>query len=239
MKWLFFLLVVVNICVVTWYNLQSNSLVADDLIYAPPVNTKIFTLDEGPLIDPDAQENIDIDLIDSVATELEQISEESPVIAEKKLPEKLFCPIVYFEKDQEKALIVDRLQAQALEFKEYRSTGDRDKYWVYIDAPEKREQAIAIVDQLRQKGIDSFIINRGEMKNRISLGLYSTSITANTEKERIANLSNLVVKVFEHTRKVPLSVIELEKGVTEKNWRALLSGLDLNKMMIKLEKNSC
>ncbi|TBR40854.1 SPOR domain-containing protein [Marinomonas agarivorans] len=246
MKWLFFLLVLLNIGSVTWYSLQSQSSEISDEIYAPPTSGNIFTLDEMLELGDKFQqpktvvEKLDISLEGNKLDPAPILKKEpTSTQKEKDVTVKLVCPTIYFEKEQEKLSILNKLQSKEFVIKEYQTSGEREKFWVYIDAPEKREQAINIVDQLKLKGVDSFIINRGEMKNRISLGLYSTAATANAEKNRIAKQSGLIVKVFEHTRNVPLSVLEFEEGVTENEWRKFLSSLDLNKMMIKLEKNSC
>lgn len=245
MKWLFFLLLLINVGVASWYGLVKKPFVSDaDPVYAPPISHKVLALDEAPASAVVEQESSKSALSDSLASSTEAELQGLVEKAEKPkqltaIKEKLLCPIVYFEKDQEKALFLKTLQGKESHTREYRANGDRERYWVYIDAPSNREGALSIVDSLKKQGVDSFIINRGEMKNRISLGLYSASATANAEKGRIAKLSGLDVKVFPHMRSVPLFVVEFEKGVSEKEWQSWASASSLSKMMIKLEKKSC
>jgi len=237
MKWLFFLLVLINISAFGWYSFGADTFVAkDDPIYAPPVSQKILTLSEAPEPIATDEKVEDNSLVNELEAELQALASE-PVVQKK--PESLFCPIMLFEKDQEKSQVLARLKEQGWNAKEYRSNGERQKYWVYISAPDNRQNAIKVVDGLKRQGVDSFIINRGEMKGRISLGLYSTAVTANTEKVRITKLSKLDVKVFEHVRNVPLSVVEIAQGISGSDWQLFISSSGFSKMMIKLEKNPC
>lgn len=239
MKWLFFLLVMINIGVFSWYNFGAEPYVLDeDPVYAPPVSQNIYTLSEVPKATVAVKKASSNIVTDALEAELLALTAKED-LSTANASGKMICPIVSFEKDQEKNEFLSKVKEKDWNVKEYRSNGERQKYWVYISAPENREDAIQIVDSLKKQGVDSFIINRGEMKNRISLGLYSTSETADEEKVRIAKLSKLDVKVFEHMRKVPLSVIEFEQGMSESEWKSFVSSLKLDKMMIKLEKNPC
>ena len=77
------------------------------------------------------------------------------------------------------------------------------------------------------------------MKNRISLGLYSSMERADQAKKRIQDKSGFTVDVYEHMRSVPLQQVDIEQPVDEKDWESFVSRFDLSKMMIKLEKNPC
>ena len=83
------------------------------------------------------------------------------------------------------------------------------------------------------------MINRAEMKNRISLGLYSSSERAEQARQRIQDVSGYQVDIYEHLRTVPLEQFDVTQSIQEKEWERFVSRLDLSKMMIKLEKKSC
>lgn len=248
MKWLFFLLVLLNVVAVGWYGFRGDEVVESaDPVYAPPVSQRILALSEVRETTAQKPDEAEISFVNELEAELRALAEAEAKAEEvkvhkavqAKVAEQLICPVMSFEKDQEKSQVLARVQGVGWKVKEYRSHGDRQRFWVYIDAPASRQDAIRAVDRLKQQGVDSFIINRGEMKGRISLGLYSSAEAANTEKNRITNLSDFVVKVFEHMRSVPLSVLEIEEGISESDWSSFASSLELGNMMIKLEKNPC
>jgi hypothetical protein len=48
-------------------------------------------------------------------------------------------------------------------------------FWVYLAPQESRENAMALLEEMRSKGIGDYrLINRGDMVNAISLGLFSS-----------------------------------------------------------------
>lgn len=239
MKWLFFLLVVINIGVFGWYNLVVvNQEIVSDPVYAPPVSNKILTLNEVPEIikkpGPTAKE-IEFKAVEDELREITDAFEQFSSINDSPL----FCPRIEFEKEHDKRIFMPQIDSLGWHYQETKIEAERQKFWLYIGAPETREQASRIVTSLKLRGVDSFIINRGEMKNRLSLGLYSVSITAEQERNRISELSGFVVKVYPHLRKVPISVIKITEGINESEWKKFTSKINFGKMMIKLEKNPC
>jgi len=69
-------------------------------------------------------------------------------------------------------------------------TGKELSFWLYIAAPETPASG-ANRKMRRLSPLDSFVINRAEMKNRISLGLYSSKNAPAKPKLRIQNLSGV------------------------------------------------
>jgi len=53
------------------------------------------------------------------------------------------------------------------------------KYWVYLPPLSTKEGALKQLKGLQSKKIDSFLISRGELKNGISLGIFSSADSAN------------------------------------------------------------
>jgi len=53
------------------------------------------------------------------------------------------------------------------------------KYWVYLSPMATKASALRKLKELQSKKIDSFLITRGELKNGISLGIFSSIDSAN------------------------------------------------------------
>lgn len=67
---------------------------------------------------------------------------------------------------------------------------DEPDYWVHVGPFPGRERALAVLQQLRGQGIDSFLITDGELENAISLGFFSQKASAQRLLERYAELSH-------------------------------------------------
>ncbi|REG81142.1 SPOR domain-containing protein [Marinomonas pollencensis] len=235
MKWLFYVFVLANAAALSWNSLvQDNRVAPKESVYAPPVSESIRLLSE-PQSDDDIKaeksqaEKIEDALNQAVASSVGSNGEST---AE-------FCPRIETEKSGDEAQVVKALKAFGWEYSEQETVGKRPKYWLYIDAPETKQRATEIVKDLAAKSIDSFIITREEMKNRISLGLYSAQGRALQARERIQKLSGYQVNIYDHMRSVSLHQITLKQPIKEADLEAFLAQFDLTKMMIKLEKNPC
>ena len=64
------------------------------------------------------------------------------------------------------------------------NNGDSD-YWVHIPPLSDRNAAIRLLRELQGQKIDSFVITQGELKNGISLGLFSQEASANKVSRRL------------------------------------------------------
>ena len=234
MKWLFLFVVLLNAAFLSWHSfVQDKPEKVKESIYGPPVSEKIHLLSESPVaIEQD--QNSEIESSESVVDALNKAIDG----ATRDEPE-LFCPRLETERQEDEKQIVQVLKDFGWSYQEREVTGKRAKFWLYIAAPETPAIAERIVQELASKSIDSFVINRAEMKNRISLGLYSSKERAEQAKVRIQNLSGYRVDVYDHMRNVPLRQIDIEQPVDEKDWESFVSRFDLTKMMIKLEKNPC
>lgn len=235
MKWLFFLIVLANAAFLSWHSLvQDDMPLAVDPIYVPPVSAKIYLLSENGLDAPEgdlspapiSNENLEKIINEAVSTVVDDV----PV---------LLCPRIEIERAGDKVLVEKELAASGWQYKEQEVSGKRAKFWLYIAAPEEAAQAEEIVKTLAEKSVDSFIINRGEMKNRISLGLYSSQERADSSKKRMEALFPYIVDIYEHMRTVSLQYIDIVRPVSEKSWEEFVSKFDLSEMTIKLEKNPC
>ncbi|RDL42944.1 SPOR domain-containing protein [Marinomonas piezotolerans] len=249
MKWVFLLLVLVNAAFFGWQGFAaSETLTQTEPVYAPPVSERVYLSNEVrpiealPNSDPLGSE------ADAVASRLESALEqversqqsESNVVNDNANQEgALLCPIVVLERDADRRQVETVLNQAGLAFSQNDTTGKREKYWLYIAAPETQKAAEDIVLRLKVKKIDSYIIARGEMKNRISLGLYSSLVRAKQAQTAISERSGMPVKIYEHERTVNLYELMLDQPIREIPWQNLMDRLDFSKLLIKIEKNPC
>ncbi|MGQ9427496.1 SPOR domain-containing protein [Gilvimarinus sp. F26214L] len=56
-------------------------------------------------------------------------------------------------------------------------------YWVYLPPRDTRKQAFALLRELQAKGIDSYVIPKGELENGISFGMFSKPKLADNRLE--------------------------------------------------------
>ncbi|MGJ8648377.1 MAG: SPOR domain-containing protein [Marinomonas colpomeniae] len=234
MKWLFLFFVLLNAAFLSWHSfVQDKPKQIKESIYGPPVSEKIHLLSESPAVTADDY-NAGVASNESLEDALNKVIDE--VVVDEVA---LFCPRIEVERQDDKVQIIKVLTDFGWRYVEKEVTGKRPKFWLYISAPETPAIAGGIVKELASKSIESFVINRGEMKNRISLGLYSSKERAEQAQIRIQKRSGYSVNVYEHLRSVPLQQIDIEQAVDEKDWEQFVSKLDLAKMMINLEKNPC
>ena len=63
--------------------------------------------------------------------------------------------------------------------------GDLYGYWVLLPAQPSLEAAQALIDELQQRGIDSFVVGTGEYRNAVSLGFFHGRRAAEELEQRI------------------------------------------------------
>ncbi|MDB4837110.1 SPOR domain-containing protein [Marinomonas sp.] len=235
MKWLFFLIVLANAAFLGWHGFVQRDLPAEvESAYAPPVSEKVYLLSEAT-----PSEQGELQAVTVISNEnLEGVIGDAVegMVADSV---SLLCPRVEIERADDRLLVEQALVQSGWQYQLQEVAGKRAKYWLYIAAPETTEKARQIVKELTEKSVDSFVINRGEMKNRISLGLYSSEERAGLSKERIQKMFSYSVDIYEHMRNVTLQQVDIERSINEKEWEGFVSKFDLNEMTIKLEKNPC
>ncbi|ADZ89528.1 SPOR domain-containing protein [Marinomonas mediterranea] len=260
MRWLFLLVVLINAGFFSWHSFSQDQRQAfQEKVYAPPVGTKIALMSE-PVeelsVKPaqreiaerrEALERLEGRLQNAVS-EAESnlrnptLSSDGVGIAATQEPrdeDVKSCRIIETEREKDHKAILVSLNKKRWAYTETQKIGERDKYWLYISAPNNRAAANKIVADLKGRGVDSFIINRGEMKNRISLGLYSSKVRAEQAAAAIKTKANYDVEVFEHQRKVSLYVVDIATQMTDELFNNWLKSLEMEPSLIKIEKKSC
>ncbi|SBS37219.1 hypothetical protein MSP8886_04029 [Marinomonas spartinae] len=237
MKWLFFIIVLINAAFFGWaHMIKHNAAQVNDHVYAPPVSTSIRLLSEPA----NSEEKAAMVKAKQQSQEMEASLKKALTVAEANANDRsMLCPQLEVEKNADDAQITHALTKLKWKYSDKQVMGKRPKFWLYIEAPDTHAKAREIVNALHERSIDSFIITRGEMKNRISLGLYSSQEGADEARKRIESKLRYKLNIYRHLRTVSLHQINVEQPISDEDLEKLLSQFDLTKMMIKIEKNPC
>ncbi len=65
------------------------------------------------------------------------------------------------------------------------AVGESVEYWVHQGPYSSYAEANQADGRLKKKGVDSFVIRRGELENAVSLGVFSDASRAETQAERL------------------------------------------------------
>lgn len=165
MRWIFLLLVALNIFYFVWTQQQAPSLARD---VAP------FTLPDG------AKRNIHL------VSEREgmQSAQASAVSGSE-----ICLYLGGFENENDASLLEQRLISLDIPAKQTVVSSESSKdYWVYLPPFGSREAALRQFRELQARGLDSYLITQGDLANGVSLGIFSSHDSAVSLLERIRSL---------------------------------------------------
>lgn len=102
-------------------------------------------------------------------------------------------------------------------------------YWVYLKPEPSRREALRVLAELQAKGIDSYVIPKGDLENGISLGMFSQKTLADARVEETESLG-LVAKIdiVERTYKEIWVVLNKKEALklSDTSWAGLMEGYD-------------
>ena len=116
------------------------------------------------------------------------------------------------------------------------STGSN--YWVYLKPEISRKDALRRLSELQKKGIDSYIIPRGNLANGISLGIYTNQTLAVTMRDRTKEMGYApeIIETPRQQQQIWIFLTTREASVlNEETWLNLLSNED----SLEKRKNIC
>jgi len=180
MKWIAIFFLLANVIYFGW---QMNQRL-DHVIPATANNEEVVPASSKPLVLLSELEELPPlrdtqDLLED-GDMSEAVSEET-VINEGDIDMEGTCFSIgpYVQKADHKTLS-DWLLARNIPFRERpESIRTRERYWVYLE-PQDEAEAKAQLDELKNKGLsDYYMISKGDMKNAISLGLFSSQDAVN------------------------------------------------------------
>jgi SPOR domain len=82
------------------------------------------------------------------------------------------------------------LQEKEIQTKQRGEGGKQDQYfWIYLSTGESEDEARAAIEDLKGKGVKDYkLINKGNLQNAISLGLFSTQSAVNNRLNELKNV---------------------------------------------------
>lgn len=117
----------------------------------------------------------------------ESVPTESIAQSEPRAP---MCKMVGpFDDEKTAATFIERLAVlDVVATVRYVESSSGESYWVHFPAQANRDAARRQLAQLQARGVDSYIIPKGEFKNGISLGVFSQKSSADA---KIAELKSM------------------------------------------------
>lgn len=139
------------------------------------------------------------------------------------------------QEDDDRISIKNWLSVRAIPVSEHViDVRTRERYWVYLEPKATEAEARAQVEQLKQQGVsDYYMVTKGDMKNAISLGLFSSQESVNRRLEELAKEGYQPVVVPQH--KVAQQVF-IQAQLTQEQTNLSLPDLPES---IKVENKPC
>lgn len=99
-------------------------------------------------------------------------------------------------------------------------------YWIYLPPRESRKQAFSELRELQAKGIDSYVIPKGELANGISFGMFSRADLASNRLKDMRS-QGYAAELKEITRSHKETWVVLAPGqakrLSQETWQAMLA----------------
>lgn len=113
-----------------------------------------------------------------------------------------------------------------------------ESYWVYLPSPGNRTAAKGILAKLQGRGIDSYIVPKGEQENAISLGMFSELKLAQTRMAEIVDLGfEPLLKSI--TRQVDEFWVMVEEAQVEKIGKSAWHNIVTEQFKLSEEQKFC
>ncbi len=210
MRWIVASLVVINVLVLGWQLFIQGP-------YEPGVNA-------GP---GKALNGTSVTLLTEV-DDFNLRSREEPPPLERPAGQESLCTLVGpFPKLLRGEYFVERLAALdvAASVVELETPGEVS-YWVHLPPKDSQREAFSQLRELQAKGIDSYVIPRGQLKNGISFGVYSQKSLADAQLKTMQE-QGYRAEIYTYSRAYREIWVVLEKDqagqVSDDVWPGLLA----------------
>jgi hypothetical protein len=144
-----------------------------------------MSYEDGILAESDT---ITDDIVDALVTHLPDIS--APGIPDEIKPERIMC-FSYgpFTDNRQTEDLMTWFQQQSVAVQQRLETEkDNQLFWIYLKPQASRDSAIQAIEDLKSKGITDYrLIETGDLRNAISLGLFSTQASVNRRLNELKN----------------------------------------------------
>ena len=171
--------------------------------------------------DKGVEEGQSSDIEDSPLQNIVSMMDQGNVMIEKKIIDELVSSLPEVatnhvqETEQEKEVcvsfgpFVESLQAGELsnwlkeneiQTKQRTEGNAKDQYfWIYLSPSESKDEALAAIADLKGKGVQDYkLINKGNLQNAISLGLFSSQSAVNRRLNELKNIGYQPIMVPYH-----------------------------------------
>ena len=155
-----------------------------------PAEENILSDEHGSAVADMNQEDIKIaeNFVDALVTQLPDIS--APGIPEKLQLERVMC-FSYgpFTDNHQTEDLMTWFQDHSVAVQQRLETGQENQlFWIYLKPQSSRDNAIQAIEDLKSKGITDYrLIETGDLRNAISLGLFSTQASVNRRLNELKN----------------------------------------------------
>lgn len=103
-------------------------------------------------------------------------------------------------------------------------------YWVYLAPEENRKLALRRLNELQVKGVDSYVIPRGELENGISLGVFSKKALSDARIKEMAAIGlSPKVEIIERTYRELWVMLNRGEGqkMSKLTWERAMDGINV------------
>jgi hypothetical protein len=128
------------------------------------------------------------DIVDALVTHLPDIS--APGIPDEIKPERIMCFSYgpFTDSRQTEDLMTWFQQQRVAAQQRLETEKDNQLFWIYLKPQASRDSAIQAIEDLKSKGITDYrLIETGDLRNAISLGLFSTQASVNRRLNELKN----------------------------------------------------
>jgi cell division septation protein DedD len=206
MRWVFFLLLAFNLAFFAWR-----------VLFMPAADPESARKSDIPSVTADR-----VTLLSELDPRVVQVRKEAVVVANPSL-----CVMVgAFASQVDAREFMARLAAlDVISYEHPVDLSAGEGYWVYLQPLANRDEARRRLAELQARGVDSYIIPKGELENGISLGVFTRRDLAEARLAELgrlglsANLHNIERSYREHW--VMLGESE-EHKLDESVWPSLL-----------------
>lgn len=115
--------------------------------------------------------------------------------------EKLLCvSFGPFAESNQASELSNWLKENEIQTRQRTDGGTKDQYfWIYLYPSNSKDEAVAAIEDLKGKGIQDYkVINKGNLQNAISLGLFSSQATVNRRLKELKNIGYQPIMVPYH-----------------------------------------
>ena len=222
MRWVFFSLVGANLLVFAWDMMFSGSQLS---VKAASQPSPFRNLPELRLLG----EVGDLEQLEQI--EEEQIPTQEPTFDTTAVDKKTLCEMVGPFKEKARAdEFISRLSAIDIgSLVKELELPNGPGYWVYLKPEDSRRAALRRLAELQARGIDSYVIPKGELANGISLGMFSQENLAKSRlSEMVAIGLDAQLETIERTYRETWVMLnpEEDKKMSNLTWERVLEGLD-------------